>query len=1026
MIMFENKKKTKEIVVNCYRKLKSYIYYANNLQFLKAKIAEFESDQSKMEESFLLITKILTDDSTELWDNLLGQIKFKVFPKISSANREENSQIVSNYSSFKDISIDKVNFFIDAPIEVFIVDTLWTVLIGKIIIDKNLFFEEVQAYRYNERIYKRKEHNILDSIDFNNLSIYNPYFKGYKKWKNSAINKMESCYDNGIDSTLISLDLTSYFYSINLNFDKLKTMLTDEDDQRYCKFEKLTKLIELLYTHYSKILYKFREDIFAQQIIVPIGLVSSGVVSNLYLHELDLKIKKKSGVIYYSRYVDDIIIVINKAEKLDSLDTIIREYFPDCFSFDKDKITIIDYPDLKIQKSKIKILKAFASQSKRHISILKQEIANTSEPNLLPSVDVDLENFISKAYNRPDESIKIRDIGDLNVNTLGLIRFISSYLRSKKNTQSNYVPSKSRRKLKKYLSYYDRIDEETIEQLSLFFKDSILFSLYAKWDKIFYFAILYHSDFELAHRIFEDILANIEKIDFNYAFVRKHRQKTVTRELKKGLRKQLYICFSMALAVRYDVNLFRSYFGNRNNLLRTATLLQKSNMFDNNLVEFPMLNFYKNNNKGKTSYSGITFEECVKRYSGAELDNFSIKYSPRFIHFQEFCMSQNILKIDSINDETFLEYMILDYKNILKQFSSYSNELLLEMNTSVKTRNNNYIISSIEAKSNFTNSNKLLEKTHIALANMNLQKHKMFTPRLLSNSQCTFERKSELYRLLNEAYSFSKNKQKMNKRLLGTSNQSKEDKECLAFLAFPEVSIPIEWVEEVARFARITGTAVICGVKHFSKEKRIFNCVATIIPIGNEIGTYHNALVVLREKNDYAPDELSMIEQSKYFLKEKTDSYNCIFNWNGIKFSVFDCYELTDIYARAIMKSKLDILFAIEYNKDINYFSNIIESASRDIYCFVAQINTSNYGDTKIVAPYKSELKTIVNIKGGDQDSLHIGTINIEESREYQQFEGSQEYKKWKNIERRKKNSEKKQQYYLYKKYKKSSARHKQ
>lgn len=1022
--MFNDYSKTKDIVINCYRKFKSYVYYSSNLQYLKEKIAEFESESSKMTNSFTTITDLLVNNSVEIWNDWLKQIKYKVFPKISSLENNTNTQIVSNESSFNDIIINKVNFFIDAPIEVYIVDTLWTVLVGKIIVEKRVFNNEVQAYVFDERVYKNDEANILESIDFKNLSIFNPYFKGYKKWKNSAIYTMEDHYDSSRNSTLISLDLTSYFYSIDVNFSQIETTLTSENDERYCKFDKTSSLIEKLYTYYSSILYRVRKDISLKQTIIPIGLVSSGVVSNLYLHSLDLRIKGIKDVTYYSRYVDDIVVVIKKAKKEDTLKTLINNYFSDCFEYRDDKISIIGYPNLIIQNDKIKVLKLFATQSKRHIAILKKEITNTSEPNLLPSVDMDLEHFINKAYSHPEESIKIRDIGDINVNTLGLMRFISSYLRSKKNTTSNYANGKRKNR---NIPYYDRIDTETRDQLSLFFKDNTLFSLYSKWDRIFYFAILYHSDFELAYDIFNDILKNIEKIDFEYLFIRNNKQKIVTKELKKSLKTQLYVCFSMALAVRYNLKLFSKYFKNKTHLLRRATLLQKSNMFDNNLVEFPILNYYKNNNKGKTSYSGITFEECINNYSKAELDDFSITYAPRFIHFQEYCMSQNILRIDCINDYSFLERVLIEYNRILEHFSSYSSRLCIKIRTSIKTKNNNYIINDIEASSPEGFTSKRLNQVYIALANINLEKHKMFDHGKFNFAQCTFERKSELYKLLNEAYEFTLRKQKLNsKRMFGLQNSLGTNGSGLTFLAFPEVSIPIQWLEEVAQFVRITGTAIVCGVKHFLKGNRIYNCVATIIPIGNDVGLYHNALVVLREKNDYSPEEISMIEHNKYEIYKDVNSYNVIFNWDGIRFSVFDCYELTDIYARAIMKSKLDILFAPEYNKDIHYFSNIVDSASRDIYCFVAQINTSNFGDTKLVAPYKNELKCLLDIKGGEQDSIHIGSINIQEYREYQKFEGSPEYKGWKERERRKERTASKQTYNNFKKYKRTSARHKQ
>jgi predicted amidohydrolase len=249
--------------------------------------------------------------------------------------------------------------------------------------------------------------------------------------------------------------------------------------------------------------------------------------------------------------------------------------------------------------------------------------------------------------------------------------------------------------------------------------------------------------------------------------------------------------------------------------------------------------------------------------------------------------------------------------------------------------------------------------------------------------------------------------------------------EPVKFLAFPEVSIPIEWLDDVARFVKKTGTAVICGVKHFNRKNRIYNCVATIIPVGNQHGKYENAFITLREKNDYSPDEISLIENNSFEYNKNENSYYNLFNWDGIKFSVFNCYELTDIYARAIMKSKLDILFAPVYNKDINYFSNIVESASRDIYCFVVQINNSYYGDTKINAPYNNELKCIVNIKGGEKDSVHIGKIDLKEYWDYQKFENTIEYHKWLAYNKKEEKRCSKKTYYKFVKYKKTSARYK-
>ena len=65
-----------------------------------------------------------------------------------------------------------------------------------------------------------------------------------------------------------------------------------------------------------------------------------------------------------------------------------------------------------------------------------------------------------------------------------------------------------------------------------------------------------------------------------------------------------------------------------------------------------------------------------------------------------------------------------------------------------------------------------------------------------------------------------------------------------------------------------------------------------------------------------------------------------------------------------------------ELNKDTLYFSNIVESASRDLHCFIVQANTSKYGDSRITGPYNSLFKDIIKVKGGENNVLLIGTVD--------------------------------------------------
>jgi len=132
----------------------------------------------------------------------------------------------------------------------------------------------------------------------------------------------------------------------------------------------------------------------------------------------------------------------------------------------------------------------------------------------------------------------------------------------------------------------------------------------------------------------------------------------------------------------------------------------------------------------------------------------------------------------------------------------------------------------------------------------------------------------------------------------------------------------------------------------------IIRCLIGVCPI--LLGGVTYSIVKVRIKNHYSPAEIEQlignhlkVPDTKYWNYDK-------FVWRGAHFACYNCYELADIEYRSIFKSKVDLLIASVYNKDVNYFSNIVESVSRDVHCYFIQVNSSNYGDTRVTQPTKT------------------------------------------------------------------------
>ena len=109
-----------------------------------------------------------------------------------------------------------------------------------------------------------------------------------------------------------------------------------------------------------------------------------------------------------------------------------------------------------------------------------------------------------------------------------------------------------------------------------------------------------------------------------------------------------------------------------------------------------------------------------------------------------------------------------------------------------------------------------------------------------------------------------------------------------------------------------------------------------------------------------------------------------IFNWKNLYFCPYYCFELADVWHRSLFKSKLDLLVGVEWNKDTNYFSNIVESCSRDLHCYIAQVNTSQFGDSRLTQPVESARLDILKLKGGSNDAILVAEIDLDKIREFQ------------------------------------------
>ena len=939
-----NKVQISSMVKGAYKKLKSFYFYDKTLIYIKKKIALFESDNKEFTGALSRLTDAIHNEDTAFFDKLISKMDFLVFPKSLMSCKSSGSAIISNTDHNK--SIEKINFFIDVPVELLVVDCLWMLMIAKI--TQENFFENKYSYagKFKKTIFMSGNSDLWSGIDFESNRCYQPYFENYSKWQSDAINTIKQRV-NSENLAMLTLDLKSFYYSVRFDFSSLSNKLLN--DSRLDEIVFLTNQIEKLYLSYTMKVSKYKKGIDTRNnaTIFPIGLLSPVVLRELYLYKFDSDMVNVLEPLHYGRYVDDILIVVKTSVSSNQID---EDYVVRLLSEkgliskkdDKGNHFFKNFPNILIQKRKMNCFYFERNNSNVLLDIIKQMESNSSEANLLPDFDIIKSNFneIAYFYNSIGGSNKIRDIDIIQSNNYAASRSVTSLKQLIKNTKIN-LPDKQ--KIEKF-----------IRDILEFYRDSSSIEYMASWTSIFELLIQFKSlsndrskqNF-LANSFYFNILNFIQELNFDMldeGEVYLHKNKALLNRLKRNLVDRLNTSISLAMALDYSWSTKRKQVENK----KLAIEFRKSNMFNHHMVTFPLLNYLPFVQLKDISLISI-HESNWSTLLNSNLDTSQLRWSPRFIHLDEFFIFQFMVATQRVNG------CATDYNKIdvLHDYYIYYNGLARYVHNKVAQQIIQPIGDHKVQLIDVSIPNEVNGKYLVGLANTIVKETDALESLRNPSHKLSIKDKERLFRMINTA------------KLEGAN-----------YLTFPEFFIPVLWMKDVATFAKNNNMVVVAGLRYISNGKRAFNFTTIIQPCN--INRFRNVVILFREKNYYAPEEKMYLNRLGYSVKDQDTPSYFVVHASYMDYSSILCYEFTDINSRAILKSQIDVLFVPQLNRDTNYFSSIVEATARDLHCFIVQANTSTYGDSRITGPYDTIHKNIIQVKGGINDIVIVGKIELD------------------------------------------------
>ena len=140
------------------------------------------------------------------------------------------------------------------------------------------------------------------------LRLFKPYFEQYQKWRDKGVDLAKNVVADDTDVVILSLDIKEYYYNVGFNPN-----LQVEVHKRIASGLGVNSLL------FTQMIFRINEYYqtkcpIESKAIIPIGILSSGILANWYLKDFDSRIKEELSPAYYGRYVDDILIVLSNTK----------------------------------------------------------------------------------------------------------------------------------------------------------------------------------------------------------------------------------------------------------------------------------------------------------------------------------------------------------------------------------------------------------------------------------------------------------------------------------------------------------------------------------------------------------------------------------------------------------------------------------------------------------------------------------------------------------------------------------------
>lgn len=858
-----------------------------------------------------------------------------------------------------------------------VLSALWMLKVG------HLFDEQLSANVYGSRL-RRTIDNEVNELS---LGSFKPYLKPFRDWRDGAIKAMRTALDEKKKVLALTADVSSFYHRLDPGFmlsEDFHEIAGVELDQAQRKLNKL--FINALIAWAKETPLKTG---------LPVGLPASAVVANAALIGLDQFIEQQVVPLYYGRYVDDILLVMENTSHVKTSD----EFWEWIFGRDggsdilnkvegekpEDKCILFNPGYLKkshvaFENSKNKLFVLSGGPGKALVNAITEQVNQRASewrslPNLPENSNTIATDLLKATNHAGEQADNLRKTDALTLHRAGFALNLRDY----EAYERDLLPSAWRAQRH---AFFSAVIDHLITPVTFF-------ELAQYLPRIIRMAVAC-KDF----KILGDILYSLRKLMDTVAEDCEPKIKAISQTVELDAKEILY---------RWHAALNDSVAENV-----IAALPQKLGASKVREWELHISSHWERITEALWAAGGgqSMFPQTIEELEGYHLQLFShdLAHIPlRFIGLPKEMVSRRGIParkhLIEVSVDEVLPEGVAPGMQILSKWIGLTKSIPVGLYFATRpfSLQELYLV----AKEPFKRENQQsLKEVVLALRGFSPKDQKMPTwgkkgrvlripdgepvsKQTVAVASWKTSDKSFIAAVMGKADPDSRRRYQRLNRLI---NELISRPDGAGYLIFPELALPTRWFMRIAEKLKGRGISLITGVEYLhARKKKVRNQVwASLTHDG--LG-FPSLMIYRQDKQVPAPHERVELDKLGGFemLPDVPWEKPPIIKHGNFRFALMICSELTNIRYRGDLRGKVDALFVPEWNPDTDTFSSLIESAALDIHSYIIQSNNRTYGDSRIRAPYKDRWKRdLLRVKGGNHDYCITGEIDVLALRQFQ------------------------------------------